>query len=80
MPIAAPDAQDAITKRVPRIMSLTDSYVEPSLSGARLGAMTNILAVDSLYRNAVEDLRAAGAEVIEFTPDKISLSGFSSIP
>ena len=77
--IAAPDAQDAITKRVPRIMSLTDSYVEPSLSGARLGAMTNILAVDSLYRNAVEDLRAAGAEVIEFTPEKISLSGFSSI-
>ncbi|MBL18942.1 MAG: amidase [Flavobacteriaceae bacterium] len=77
--IAAPDEQDAITKRVPRIMSLTVSYVEPSLSGARLGAMTNILAVDSLYRNAVEDLRAAGAEVIEFSPEKISLSGFSSI-
>ena len=77
--IAAPDAQDAITKRVPRIMSLTDSYVEPSLSGVRLGAMTNILAADSLYRKAVEDLRAAGAEVIEFTPEKTALTGFSSI-
>ena len=77
--IAAPDAQDAITKRVPRIKFLTDSYVELSLSGVRLGAMTNILAADSLYRNAVEDLRAAGAEVIEFNPEKIPLSGFSSI-
>jgi amidase len=77
--IAAPDAQDAITKRVPRIMPLIDSYVEPSLSGVRLGAMTNILAVDSLYHKAVEDLRAAGAEVIEFTPKKTALTGFSSI-
>ena len=77
--IAAPDPQDKITLRVPRLTAILDSYVEPSLSGMRIGAMTNILAADSLYRNAVEDLRAAGAEVIEFTPKKITLSGFTSI-
>ena len=77
--IADPDPQDKVTLRAPRLTAILDSYVEPSLSGIRLGAMTNILAADSLYRNAVEDLRAAGAEVIEFTPKKITLTGFASI-
>ena len=77
--VAAPDVQDKITLYAPRVFSLMNAYAEPSLSGIRFGAMTNILAVDSLYRNAVEDLRAAGAEVIEFTPKKTTLTGFSSI-
>ncbi|MFL2586008.1 MAG: amidase family protein [Flavobacteriaceae bacterium] len=77
--IAATDIQDTITKFVPRFRYLMDSFVEPSTSGVRLGAMSNILSVDSLYRKAVEDLRDAGAEVIEFTPKKTALTGFSSI-
>jgi amidase len=77
--IAGPDPQDKITLQAPRLTAVLDSYVKPSLSGIRLGAMTNILTTDSLYRNAVKDLRAAGAEIIEFTPKKIALTGFASI-
>lgn len=49
-----------------------------SLDGVRLGANRNFLE-DSLYRIAVETLRSAGAEVVEFEPIQSRLNGFVSI-
>ncbi len=77
--ISTEDAKDPITMRVPRFFIYLESIIEPSLEGVRLGAISSLVASDSLYRLAVEDLKIAGAEVIEITPPKVSLSGFSSI-
>ncbi len=51
------------------------SISETSLKGIRLGAIQALMK-DSLYAAAVEDLRLAGAEVIEFEAEQIPLPNF----
>ena len=78
--IAATDPKDNITTTAPRVMVFLEQEVAPSsLEGVRLGAMTNLMEADSLYRNAVQDLVEAGAEVITYTPERVPLDGFISI-
>ncbi len=77
--LAAADATDIVTTRAPREMTQLTDVQQASLKGIRLGAMSNLLEADSLYRNAVHDLKAAGAEVIEYTPARVPLDGFISI-
>ncbi|WP_373517757.1 amidase family protein [Pricia sp.] len=50
-----------------------------SLKGKRFGAMTSLIAEDSLYKGTVEKMREAGAEIIEFTPPEVKMVGFLSI-
>lgn len=45
------------------------------LKGKRLGAIKALME-DSLYAAAVDDLRQAGAEVIEFEPEEVQLPNF----
>lgn len=45
----------------------------------RLGAISGLMESDSLYRETVEDLKAAGATIIEFTPAEVVMDGFLSI-
>ncbi|MDG1573215.1 amidase family protein [Robiginitalea sp. M366] len=47
-----------------------------SLKGRRFGAFKGLLESDSLYRQAVGQLEAAGAEVIAFEPPEVDLEGF----
>ncbi len=47
-----------------------------SLSGVRLGAIKKLLEEDSLYVQAVEDLKEAGAEIVAFETEDIQLSNF----
>ncbi len=51
---------------------------QKELAGQRLGAIKPLME-DSLYVAAVEDLRAAGAEVIEFEPEEVSLPNFTRL-
>lgn len=45
----------------------------------RLGAISGLMESDSLYRETVEYLKAAGATIIEFTPAEVVMDGFLSI-
>jgi len=45
----------------------------------RLGANTNYLERNELYRETVEKLKENGVEIIEFTPREINLEGFVSV-
>ncbi|WP_047244750.1 amidase family protein [Maribacter thermophilus] len=48
-------------------------------SEMRLGAISSLMENDSIYKNTVEALRAEGAEIIEFTPPDVEMSGFLSL-
>ncbi len=50
-----------------------------SLRGIRLGANINFLESDSLYKSAVEKMKTAGAEIVEFEPEKVNLDGFLTL-
>ncbi len=52
---------------------------DSSLEGKRFGAIKKLMEEHTLYRNAVERLRNAGAEIIEFTPPEVQFDGFLSI-
>lgn len=52
---------------------------EGSLRGLRLGMFKSLLESDTLYRAAADRLRAAGAEVIAFTPPEVELDGFLTL-
>lgn len=50
-----------------------------SLQGKRFGAFKNLIESDSIYRITIDKIKAAGAEVIEFTPPEVNMDGFISI-
>ena len=50
-----------------------------SFRGKRLGAISSLIEEDSIYKAAVERMRKAGAEIIEFTPPEVNMDGFLSI-
>jgi amidase len=49
-----------------------------SLEGKRVGVIKDLLQ-DSLYHAAVEQIRTAGATVIEFDPPQVPLEGFTTL-
>ena len=77
--IAAVDQKDSVTLTAPRLGLFLESTKKISLKGIRLGAIANLVETDSLYSNAIDDLKKAGAEVVEMTPSNVSLSGFINI-
>ncbi|MGB6153249.1 MAG: amidase family protein [Pricia sp.] len=53
---------------------------EPGLlQGKRFGAMKTLMEEDSIYKNTIEKMREAGADIIEFTPPEVNMDGFLSI-
>ncbi len=73
------DAQDpaSVEKEFPGILSAGLHPVE--ISEMRLGAFTELMKTDSIYRNTVEDLEKAGAQIVKFTPPDVNMDGFLSI-
>lgn len=51
----------------------------PTLKGKRFGALKNYVESDSIYRETLEQLKQAGAVVIEFEPPEVQFNGFLSI-
>ncbi len=49
-----------------------------TLEGKRIGVMKPLMQ-DSLYNAAVEQLKAQGAEVVEFEPAQVPLDGFTTL-
>ncbi|SDE50433.1 amidase [Pricia antarctica] len=58
------------------LKSVTEST---SLKGKRFGAMVTLIKEDSIYKSTVQNMREAGAEIIEFTPPEVNMDGFLSI-
>lgn len=73
------DPVDATTPHAPAQRSFFQAANAATLVGKRLGAISSLIAGDSLYAAAVETLRSAGAEVVEITPPEVSLNGFLSV-
>ncbi|WP_324025779.1 amidase family protein [Maribacter sp. BPC-D8] len=48
-------------------------------SEMRLGAIKELMESDSIYKQTIEDLKEAGATIIEFTPPEVAMNGFLSI-
>lgn len=74
--MAGKDTKDQASSKVQEIPS--DYYKnldENSLKGKRFGAMKSLME-DSLYVQAVEDLKRAGAEIVEFEAEEIDLPNF----
>lgn len=73
------DTEDPITQSAPASRTFLQSVATATLAGERLGALASLIQADSLYAAAVEDLRNAGAEIIEITPPEVRLDGFLSL-
>lgn len=70
------DAQ-AIDEHFPGIIT-AGLHPEP-FENLRLGAIGSLMKEDSIYRHTVLELRALGAEILEFEPPKTDLAGFTHV-
>ncbi|WP_291960689.1 amidase family protein [Maribacter sp.] len=48
-------------------------------SEMRLGVIKELVQTDSIYKKTIEDLKEAGATIVEFTPPEVTMNGFLSI-
>ncbi|MDT0650312.1 amidase family protein [Autumnicola edwardsiae] len=69
------DPEDPTTQNTAVISNYDTPLENSSLEGKRFGAIRGLLE-DSLYVRAVNDLKNAGAEVIEFEAEEIELPNF----
>ena len=56
-----------------------DLKAEISLKGKRFGAIKSLMEEDSIYEKTIQKIIDAGAEVIEFIPPEVTMTGFLSI-
>jgi len=59
-----------------------DWYLKPSnntIRGLRLGVFESLLEADTLYRQTVENLKTAGAVIIEFKAPEVDSEGFLTL-
>ncbi|MGB3152124.1 MAG: amidase family protein [Maribacter sp.] len=71
---------DADTKSVEAEPGILSAPLHPTpFNEMRLGAFSNLMESDSIYKATIENLRELGAEVIEFTPPETKMDGFLSI-
>ncbi|MBZ9729413.1 amidase [Salegentibacter sp. JZCK2] len=70
------DPEDALSVEVEK----TDfNFENTGLEGKRFGAFKQLMEEDSLYNRAVNDLKSAGAEIVEFEAEEIQLDNFRSL-
>ncbi len=67
------DSKDALSVEVE---NTEFNFENTSLDGIRLGAFKQLMEEDSLYNRAVNDLKRAGAEIVEFEAEDIQLENF----
>nr|WP_299488748.1 amidase family protein [uncultured Allomuricauda sp.] len=52
---------------------------ETTLKGKRFGAFKNYMESDTVYKETMDKLKAAGAIIVEFEPPEVDFNGFLSI-
>lgn len=72
------DPKDA--KSVESEPGILSTWMHPEpLKEVRLGVMKNLIERDSIYALAVQKLRDAGAQLIEFEPENVQLDNFTTL-
>jgi len=56
-----------------------DKLVHEELVGKRFGVFKNLLERDSIYKQTVEKIKSAGAEIVELNPEQTQLTGFLTL-
>jgi amidase len=69
--------EKSVAYDMPSILS-TELQPKP-FDQMRLGAMSTLMETDSIYAETVKQLKALGAQIIEFTPPETQMEGFLSI-
>ncbi|MGB8706127.1 MAG: amidase family protein, partial [Gillisia sp.] len=73
------DPKDAATAKNPSVNKDYYSAIKnSSIKGKRFGAIKGLMK-DSLYVRALQDLKDAGAQIVEFDADKIDLPNFTRL-
>ncbi len=72
------DAEDSATKGNNKQTNFLDSLTTSTLKGKRFGVIKELLT-DSIYKNTIQIIKRAGAEVIEFEQPQIRLNGFLTL-
>ncbi|MDT0643520.1 amidase family protein [Zunongwangia sp. F363] len=72
------DTKDPATKNIEVIADYSEPLENASLQGKRFGAIKALME-DSLYVQAIKDLKQAGAEVVEFEAEDLDLPNFTRL-
>jgi len=72
------DFDDAATKGKNEKINYLNDITNATLKGKRFGVIKQLLN-DSIYKLTIEKIKNAGAEIIEFDPQKITLNGFTTL-
>jgi amidase len=72
------DAKDNTTLLVNHSINYLENLTNASLKGKRLGVFKSLLT-DTIYVQAIEKIKAAGAEIIEVEQPEIALEGFRTL-
>lgn len=72
------DSEDSITKNNDKNINYLKDLTKSKLKGKRFGVIKRLLS-DSIYSIAVNKIKEAGGEIIEFDPPQINLNGFRTL-
>ena len=72
------DAEDSVTKNNDKNINYLKDLTKSTLKGKRFGVIKRLLS-DSIYSIAVNKIKEAGGEIIEFDPPQINLNGFRTL-
>jgi len=72
------DINDSVTKGNDKKINYIENLIKATLKGKRFGVIKRLLS-DSIYSVAVNKIKESGAEVIEFNPPQIELTGFLTL-
>ncbi|MBT8317081.1 MAG: amidase [Lutibacter sp.] len=72
------DALDSSTVNNDQSMDYLQNLTKSTLKGKRFGVIKQLLS-DSIYSIAVNSIKEAGGEIIEFDPPQINLNGFRTL-
>ncbi|WP_456376185.1 amidase family protein [Lutibacter sp.] len=72
------DTEDSVTKGNDEKINYVENLTKATLKGKRFGVIKSLLS-DSIYSVAVNKIKESGAEVIEFNPLQIELTGFLTL-
>lgn len=76
--MAGEDSEDSVTKGNDKKINYIENLMKATLKGKRFGVIKRLLS-DSIYSVAVNKIKESGAEVIEFNPPQIELTGFLTL-
>ena len=73
------DAKDSKAKEIVFSGTQVLETEAAPLQNLRIGAITALINQDSIYAARIEQLKSAGAKIIQITPPEVQLNGFLSI-